>query len=69
MILHRLYSLLNADLANEADDDFNSVVRLQLAFGDVLVEHGVVQSDFVFVVYRPKSGTAARRPSGTAPRA
>lgn len=60
-IMHQLYPLLNSDLTNEGHEDFDSIVRLLLAFEDVLVEHGVIQSDFVFVVCRPKSGTAAGR--------
>lgn len=56
-------------LVLEGHEDFDSIVRLLLAFEDVLVEHGVIQSDFVFVVCRPKSGTAAGRSWGKAPRA
>lgn len=55
-ILHQLYPLLNADFTNAGREDFDSIVRLLLVVEDLLVEHGAIESDFVFMVCQPKAG-------------
>jgi hypothetical protein len=52
-ILHQLYPLLNADLANQDRVDFDSIIRLIIQFEDILISRGVLPTDFVFMVCRP----------------
>jgi SAM-dependent methyltransferase len=54
-IMHMLYPLLNQQLTNEGERDFDSVVRLLLYFEDVLIKSGQLPSDFVFMICRSLS--------------
>jgi SAM-dependent methyltransferase len=56
-LMHMLYPMLNADLANRGGRDFDSIVRLLLYFEDVLVRGGLLPSDFVFMICRSRSHT------------
>jgi SAM-dependent methyltransferase len=59
-LMHMLYPRLNADLANQGQRDFDSIVRLLLYFEDVLVRGGLLPSDFVFLICRPRAEGAER---------
>jgi SAM-dependent methyltransferase len=54
-IMHMLYPLLNSELTNKGDRDFDSVVRLLLYLEDVLIKSGQLPSDFVFMICRSQS--------------
>jgi SAM-dependent methyltransferase len=59
-IMHMLYPLLNQELTNKGERDFDSVVRLLLYFEDVLIKTGQLPSDFVFMICRsPSHATSA----------
>ena len=53
-IIHQLYPLLNNALANQDRPDFDSIVRLILYVEDLLIKKGVLPTDFVFLIGRPK---------------
>jgi hypothetical protein len=53
--MHMLYPLLNQQLTNAGERDFDSVVRLLLYFEDVLIKSGQLPSDFVFMICRSLS--------------
>jgi SAM-dependent methyltransferase len=59
-LMHVLYPLLNAGLANQGNRDFDSIVRLVLSFEDVLIRTGVLPSDFTFMICRPKGHASAK---------
>jgi len=63
-ILHQLFPLLNTDLSNQGRGDFDSIIRLIAEFEDILIRGGLIPSDFVFMVCRPKAG-GPRRPRPT----
>jgi ubiquinone/menaquinone biosynthesis C-methylase UbiE len=54
-IMHMMYPLLNPELTNRGDRDFESVVRLLLYFEDVLIKSQLLPSDFVFMICRSLS--------------
>jgi ubiquinone/menaquinone biosynthesis C-methylase UbiE len=60
-LVHMLYPLLNAELANRQNVDYDTIVRLLLYFEDVLVRSGVLPSDFVFLVCRRKDRQGGKR--------
>ncbi len=49
-LLHQLHPLLNTELANRRQRDFDSIVRLILLMEDLLIKNQVLPSDFVFVI-------------------
>ncbi len=53
-LMHHVYPLLNADLAEQNKPDFDSLVRLLLYFENVLTKRGVLPADFVFLICRPR---------------
>ncbi|MBV6470669.1 class I SAM-dependent methyltransferase [Nitrospirales bacterium NOB] len=59
-LLHQLHPLLKTELANQGRRDFDSIVRLILLLEDMLVKHGVLASDFVFLICRKRQGVAQR---------
>lgn len=59
-ILHQLFPLLNSDLSNQGRSDFDSILRLIAEFEDILIRGGVVPTDFVFMVCRPRPGGPRR---------
>jgi SAM-dependent methyltransferase len=57
-LLHQLHPLLNTELANRQQRDFDSIVRLILLMEDLLVKNQVLPSDFVFVIAQKKDADA-----------
>jgi SAM-dependent methyltransferase len=66
-LMHMLYPLLSARLANRGRRDFDSIVRLVLFFEDALIRGGVLPSDFAFAVCRRGDGSGGRPGGAVAP--
>lgn len=49
-IMHQLYPLLNARLADGHHEDFDSIIRLVLTLEDAMVRSGALPADFSFLV-------------------
>jgi hypothetical protein len=53
-VLHPLYSLLRHDAMSKPTPEMQTIVRLLMEFEAILVERGVLASDFVLCVCRKK---------------
>jgi hypothetical protein len=53
-VLHSLYPLLRHDAMMKPTPEMQSIVRLLIEFEGILVEKGVLTSDFVLCVCRKK---------------
>ncbi|MDO8649566.1 MAG: class I SAM-dependent methyltransferase [Candidatus Peregrinibacteria bacterium] len=51
-LIHPLHPLLNADLVNVDDEDFDALVRSVISLEADLIQQGVLSSDFIFMVCR-----------------
>ena len=60
-LLHQLHPLLNTDLANRGQRDFDSIIRLILLMEDLLIKNQVLPSDFVFAIAQ-KRDSGVQRP-------
>lgn len=51
-IMHMLHPLLRSEFVNQGRRDFDSITRLILLLEDLLIQHGALPSDFVFMICR-----------------
>lgn len=58
-IIHQMYQLINGDFGNKDLPDFDSIIKMVLVFEDILVKSGYLESDFTFIVSRPKTFVSA----------
>jgi SAM-dependent methyltransferase len=56
-IVHPLFPMLNTNLSNKNNGDFDSIIRLLLYFEKLLVDKHVLESDCVFMVCRVPDGS------------
>ena len=59
-LLHQLHPLLNTDLANRGQRDFDSIIRLILLMEDLLIKNQVLPSDFVFAIAQKRDSSVQR---------
>lgn len=58
-VMHQLYPLLNNALADRDRPDFDSILRLILAFEDFAIKTGALETDFAFIICKArKFGTS-----------
>lgn len=58
-IAHMLFPLLNSELSNQGNRDFDSIVRMILYFEEQLIRFGALESDFVFMICRAKNAPSS----------